>query len=165
MDAVMSEKAYKGMGMEGLVAKWYASLTHKSLDEFKALARRVAKELSPGSRILEVAPGPGYFAIELAKVGSYQVTGLDISRSFIEIARRNAENARVSVDFQQGDAAAMPFPNESFDFLLLPGRLQEFHAASKRAPGDASGSQTRRSCRHYRLTQRRIPRRHQRSGG
>ena len=36
-----SVKPYKGSGMEGAVAKWYASLTKKSLEDFKALARRI----------------------------------------------------------------------------------------------------------------------------
>ncbi len=35
MNHKVSEKAYKGMGMEGFTARWYASLTRKSLDEFK----------------------------------------------------------------------------------------------------------------------------------
>ena len=126
MSTAISEKAYKGIGMEGFIARWYASLTHKSLDEFKSLARRVAKELARGSSVLEVAPGPGYFAIELAKLGPYRITGLDISRTFVEIAQRNATQAGVAVDFRQGDAAGMPFENESFDFLLCRAAFKNF---------------------------------------
>jgi len=62
-----SIKAYKGIGMDGIIAKWYAANTRKSIDEYKALARQVAEELSPGSRVLELAPGPGYFAIGLRR--------------------------------------------------------------------------------------------------
>jgi len=120
------EKAYKGLGMEGFTAKWYASLTRKSMEDFKALARRVAEDLPPNCRVLEVAPGPGYFAIELAKLGGYRVTGLDISRTFIEIARRNASKAEVAVDFQQGNAAAMPFSRFSFDFVLCRAAFKNF---------------------------------------
>lgn len=119
-------KAFKGIGMEGLTARWYASLTHKSLDEFKALARRIAEQIPPGSDVLEVAPGPGYFAVELAKLGGYRVTGLDISRTFVEIARENARQARVEVDFRQGNAASMPFGSESFDFLLCRAAFKNF---------------------------------------
>jgi ubiquinone/menaquinone biosynthesis C-methylase UbiE len=119
-------KAYKGMGMEGMVAKWYATNTRKSIDEFKALARRVAGELSPGSTVLEVAPGPGYFAIELARLGDYCITGLDISETFVAIARKNAAEARVAVDFQQGNVAAMPFSDSSFDFLLCRAAFKNF---------------------------------------
>ena len=42
--------------------------------------------------MLEVVPGPGYLALELARAG-FRVTGLDISRSFVRIARENAARA------------------------------------------------------------------------
>jgi ubiquinone/menaquinone biosynthesis C-methylase UbiE len=126
MNRAAAEKPYKGMGMEGATARWYASLTHKSMGEFKGLARRVAAELPPETRVLEVAPGPGYFAVELAKLGRYHVAGLDISRTFVEIARRNAAETGVEVDFRQGDAAHMPFDDESFDFLLCRAAFKNF---------------------------------------
>ena len=126
-----SQKAYNGLGMEGLTAKWYASLTRKSMQDFKALAHRVAQSLPPGSRVLEVAPGPGYLAIELAKLGTkefgnYRVKGLDISRTFVEIAQRNASEAGVAVDFRRGNAADMPFANSSFDFVLCRAAFKNF---------------------------------------
>ena len=107
------QKGHKGMGMEGFTARWYSSLTRKSLAEFQALARRFAGELPPHSRVLEVAPGPGYFAIELAKLGDYRVTGLDISHTLVDIARRNAREAGVPVDFRLGNASFMPFEDRS----------------------------------------------------
>jgi len=126
MNPALVQKPYKGLGMEGLTAKWYASLTHKSLDEFKTLAARVAQRLSPGSHVLEVAPGPGYFAIELAKLGDYQITGIDISQTFVDIARNNAVDAGVRVEFQHGDAANLPFADQSFDFLLCRAAFKNF---------------------------------------
>src|SRR5215475_5861629 len=119
-------KSYKGVGMEGMIAKWYAANTRKSLDDYQDLARRVAEELSPESRVLEIAPGPGYFAIELAKLGNFRIVGIDISKTFVEIARRNAGEAGVEVDFQLGDAAQMPFENETFDFLFCRAAFKNF---------------------------------------
>jgi len=112
--------------MEGPVAKWYASLTRKDLGEFTALARRLAEQIPLQGRVLEVAPGPGYFAIELAKLGSYRITGLDISRTFVDLAQRNAADARVAVDFQHGNAAEMPFADQSFDFVLCRAAFKNF---------------------------------------
>jgi ubiquinone/menaquinone biosynthesis C-methylase UbiE len=126
MNSASSKKAYKGLGMEGVTAKWYASLTRKSMNEFVALAGRVAETLSPGSQLLEIAPGPGYFAIELAKLGGCRITAIDISQTFVEIARRNAMAAGVDVDFRRGDAANMPFEPESFDFLLCRAAFKNF---------------------------------------
>ena len=124
--STIAAKPYKGMGMEGAVAKWYAGLTKKSLRDFKALAQRVAEQLPPHSRVLEVAPGPGYFAIELAKLGDYRITGLDISETFVDIARANAVAANVRVDFRQGNASAMRFPGSRFDFILCRAAFKNF---------------------------------------
>ena len=43
-------KPYKGMGMEGPIAKWYAALTKKSAEDFRALAQRAAQQLPPLQR-------------------------------------------------------------------------------------------------------------------
>jgi ubiquinone/menaquinone biosynthesis C-methylase UbiE len=119
-------KPYKGRGMEGAVAKWYANLTKKSLNDFQALARRVTEQIPPEASVLEVAPGPGYFAVELARLGNYEITGLDISKTFVKIASENAANAGVRIDFRQGNASNMPFAAESFDFLLCRAAFKNF---------------------------------------
>ncbi|MFZ0593871.1 MAG: methyltransferase domain-containing protein [Bryobacteraceae bacterium] len=123
---VSTAKPFKGLGMEGAVAKWYASLTKKSLEDFKALARRAAELTPPEGSVLEVAPGPGYFAIELAKLGNYQVAGLDISKTFVEIARANAAKAGVRVDFHLGNASSMIFGDKTFDFVLCRAAFKNF---------------------------------------
>jgi ubiquinone/menaquinone biosynthesis C-methylase UbiE len=119
-------KAYKGVGMEGLVARWYARNTAKSMNAFQSDARRVAALLAPNAKVLEVAPGPGYFAVELARLGSYRITGLDISKTFVEIAQRNAERAGVRAEFRLGSASAMPFESSLFDFLFCRAAFKNF---------------------------------------
>jgi len=126
MQHALVQKPYKGMGMEGPVAKWYTSLTARAADDFKALAQRVAGEVPPGSDILEVAPGPGYFVIEVAKLGAYRISAIDISHTFVKIAREKARQAGVGIDFRQGDVAHMPFADESFDFLLCRAAFKNF---------------------------------------
>jgi ubiquinone/menaquinone biosynthesis C-methylase UbiE len=121
-----ASKGYKGMNMEGFIATWYAQITRKDMDEFKALARRLAGNLPAGSRVLEVAPGPGYLAVELAGLGDYAVTGLDISHTFVEIARKNAAAAGVAVEFRQGNAAAMPFEEGTFDLVVCRAAFKNF---------------------------------------
>ena len=96
-------KGYKGMGMEGPIARWYAQITARKMDEFKTGAKKIADSVAPGAAILEVAPGPGYLSVELARMGRYQVTGLDISHTLVQIAQDNAQKAGVQVDFRQGD--------------------------------------------------------------
>lgn len=122
----MTGKGYKGMGMEGPIAKWYAKVTHKDIEEFKKLAKRMAEQLQPGANVLEVAPGPGYFAIELAKLGKYNITGLDISETFVEIAGKNAREAGVEIDFQRGNASSMPFGDHSFVLIVCRAAFKNF---------------------------------------
>src|SRR5262245_65364570 len=102
-------KAYKGVALEGMLATWYARNTAKLHADFKACAQRIAARLPRRARVLEVAPGPGYLAIELARVGPYRVTGLDISLSFVRMATVYAQQAGVEVEFRQGNAAALHF--------------------------------------------------------
>ena len=80
------KKGDKGVVMEGRLADWYAKTTGAALAGFEADARRIAARLRPGARVLEIAPGPGYLAIALAKLGDFPIVGLDISRSFVRIA-------------------------------------------------------------------------------
>jgi ubiquinone/menaquinone biosynthesis C-methylase UbiE len=120
------EKGYLGLGMEGRIATWYARNTARDMPEFAALAQRVSAVLPAHSRILEVAPGPGYLAIEIARRGAYQITGLDISHTFVEIADRNAREARLDIDFRQGNASAMPFAECSFDLVLCRAAFKNF---------------------------------------
>jgi ubiquinone/menaquinone biosynthesis C-methylase UbiE len=51
---------------------------------------------------------------------------LDVSRTFVEIATANARNAGVTIDFRLGNAAAMPFAGESFDFIYCSAAFKNF---------------------------------------
>src|SRR5262249_58924285 len=124
--AMSSKKAYKGLPMEGMVATWYAKNTAKLNADFKDCTRRIADGLTPGARVLELAPGPGYLAVELAKLGPYRITGLDISRSFVRMARDYAARAGVDVEFRRGDAASVPFPDHTFDFVVCRAAFKNF---------------------------------------
>lgn len=126
--SALTQKAYKGIGMEGWIADWYTNTTRKDLDEFQALARRIIREVPSGARILEVAPGPGFLAIELAKAGYNEIVAVDISRSFVEIARKNAAREGVGVKFRMGNAAALPFPGERFDRVVCRAAFKNFSA-------------------------------------
>lgn len=119
---------FKGPEMEGVVARWYARLRGSStqIKTYREQARRLTAHLPDGSDVLEVAPGPGYLAIEMARGARLRVTGLDISHTFVEIARQNAREAQVSVDFRLGDAACMPFDAESFDLVICQAAFKNF---------------------------------------
>jgi ubiquinone/menaquinone biosynthesis C-methylase UbiE len=121
-----AEKGYKGLGMEGSIARWYEKNTRKSMEEFRKDAERLKAFLPEGGDVLEVAPGPGFLAIEMARDSRFHVTGLDISKTFVELARKNAAEAGVRVNFQLGNASGMPFGDKSFDLLVCRAAFKNF---------------------------------------
>jgi ubiquinone/menaquinone biosynthesis C-methylase UbiE len=119
-------KAYKGLPMEGMIASWYARTTLKDLKRHKLMAKQLVEKIPANGTVLEIAPGPGYFCIELAQLGNNEIIGLDISKSFVEIARRNAVEAGLEIDFRQGNASAMPFKDNTFDFTFCQAAFKNF---------------------------------------
>ncbi len=119
-------RAHKGPAMEGFIAEWYAKNTKGDARGYQECAKSVAERVPSGGRVLEVATGPGYLAIELAKLGQHQVFGLDISKTFVRIASDNARAEHVSIDFREGNAAALPYENESFDFVVCRAAFKNF---------------------------------------
>jgi ubiquinone/menaquinone biosynthesis C-methylase UbiE len=117
---------YKGVGMEGFIATWYARQTAKDMDRFQTLAQRLAPQISRSSRVLEIAPGPGYLAIELAKLTGCRMIGVDISRTFVRIAQENAERAGVDIAFDEGDAADLSLPSNVFDLVVCCAAFKNF---------------------------------------
>ncbi len=89
------------------------------------VVRQVSGMFPAGGRILEVAPGPGSLAIELAKL-KYQVVGLDISKSFVEMAQTKARQAGVTAEFRHGNASDMPFDAGTFDFIVCRAAFKNF---------------------------------------
>lgn len=121
------QRRFKDIGIQGRSAHWYDNNTRKHrLAEMKGYAKEAAKHIQDGCSILEVAPGPGYLAIELGKLGNYKIIGLDISKDFVEIARRNAKEAGVEVEFRQGSVADIPFPDNTFDFIICTAAFKNF---------------------------------------
>src|SRR6266568_3854869 len=108
------QKAYKGIPMEGVIATWYAKNTSRDRSRFDAVARAVAERVPPGGRVLEIAQS------------GRQVAALDISKSFVRMARENASRAGVAIDVRHGNAAAMPFADASFDLVVCMAAFKNF---------------------------------------
>ncbi len=119
------KKAYKGLPMEGIIATWYDRNAGRGRG-FDRIAATIVSRLRPGGSVLEVAPGPGYLAIEIARLGVERVAGLDISRSFVRIAGENARRAGVTLEVAHGDAAHMPYGDGSFDCVVCSAAFKNF---------------------------------------
>lgn len=74
-------------------------------------------DLQAGEKVLDVACGAGSTAIPAARAGA-EVVGIDIAPNLIEQARANAEVDGVSCRFEEGDAEALGFEDESFDTII-----------------------------------------------
>jgi ubiquinone/menaquinone biosynthesis C-methylase UbiE len=122
---VTATKAYRGMGMEGSVARWYDRTTRKDMPEFQALAARIAAFVPTRGAVLEVAPGPGFLSIELARRG-FDVSAVDISKTFVDLARRNAAATGITVGFEVANAAALPISDASQDFVVCRAAFKNF---------------------------------------
>jgi len=83
------------------------------------LARELAEavDFRPGARVLDVATGTGHVAIEAAR-WCCDVTGIDYVPALVETARRRAEAEDLTIDFQEADAEALPFTDDSFDYVV-----------------------------------------------
>ncbi len=117
----------RDLGISGRRAQQYDEFSRQyRLKDLKEYARLAASHVRDGGSVLDVATGPGYFCIELTKLGSFKVTGLDLSADLIRIARTNAEGAGVKVDFLQGNAASMEVPDENFDLVFCSWAIKNF---------------------------------------
>jgi SAM-dependent methyltransferase len=73
-------------------------------------------ELEAGARVLDLCCGPGRHSVLLAKRG-YKVTGLDLSPSYLDLARRAAADSKVAFDTVSADMREIPF-NDHFDAAI-----------------------------------------------
>ncbi len=83
-----------------------------------------AADVGPGQRLLDVACGTGIVARTAADLVAPegQVVGLDLNEAMLTVARR----LRPDIEFHQGDATTLPFPDGSFDIALCQMALMFF---------------------------------------
>jgi SAM-dependent methyltransferase len=78
----------------------------------------MARQRMPrGSRVLDVACGTGNLAVIAAKRGCV-VSGIDIAANLLAQARARADAAGVSIGFEEADAEALTFPDDTFDLTV-----------------------------------------------
>lgn len=83
--------------------------------EGKAFIDRL--NIEAGSTVLDVACGTGNLAIPAANRGA-DVTGLDIVEDLIRQARERAKAENLDVRFDVGDAEALPYSDNEFDYVV-----------------------------------------------
>jgi ubiquinone/menaquinone biosynthesis C-methylase UbiE len=91
---------------------------------------RLREVLRPelGERVLEIGPGTGYYALDLAEwVGpDGTVEIFDLQQEFLDhVMRRAAERGLANVVPTRGDATALPYEDDSIDAVALTAVLGE----------------------------------------
>ncbi|NVJ07800.1 class I SAM-dependent methyltransferase [Myxococcus sp. AM001] len=93
-----------------------------------------------GTRVVDVAAGPGTLALLAARDGAH-VTAVDFSPEMISALRARAAEAKLDIDILEGDGMALPFEASAFDaafsmfgLMFFPDRargFQELHRVLK----------------------------------
>jgi ubiquinone/menaquinone biosynthesis C-methylase UbiE len=71
----------------------------------------------PGQRVLDVAAGAGNAAVPAAMAGA-DVVASDLTPEMFEAGRRLASSRGVELEWREGDAEALPFPDDEFDVVM-----------------------------------------------
>ena len=107
-----SFQEFERAGWESVVAEYDAAFGSLTSQAIEPLLNAVGA--SRGVRLLDVASGPGYVAAAAAKRGATAV-GVDFSAPMVAEARKR----HPAVEFHEGDAEALPFPDRSFDAIVM----------------------------------------------
>jgi sarcosine/dimethylglycine N-methyltransferase len=115
---ILRKLAAKGVALESLTENELKDFDQDHYGGFGATdALAVAADIRREHHVLDVCCGVGGPARWIAQQLGCRVTGLDLTQSRVDAARRLTERVGLShlVDFVQGDATDMPLPDASFD--------------------------------------------------
>jgi demethylmenaquinone methyltransferase/2-methoxy-6-polyprenyl-1,4-benzoquinol methylase len=129
------EKAARVRAMFDQIAPRYDLLNHVlSLNIDKLWRGRAVRALSTvllhqDARALDLCCGTGDLSMALVVGTNARVIGVDFSRPMLDFAHSKASGSRVA--FVQGDATAVPFPDNSFDAVTIAFGLRNLASVER----------------------------------
>ena len=125
----MNEKQNIG-SLFNRIAGSYDRLNHLlSLNIDKRWRRKAVKKLVPCQNLLDVAIGTADLAIEVVQQGKAQhVTGIDLSTEMMRIGAEKVakRNMQGQIEFLEGSALALPYPDGHFDTVTCAYGVRNF---------------------------------------
>jgi ubiquinone/menaquinone biosynthesis C-methylase UbiE len=121
---VISEKERMKREYYDLVGDWNLPIVHMGgLSDTHTLLEMC--EIDESSAVLEVGCGVGYTACEIARRYGARVVGIDLSKHMIANAKERARELGLEnrVEFRVEDVTKLPFPDASFDVVLMESFL------------------------------------------
>ncbi|WP_324643919.1 class I SAM-dependent methyltransferase [Pseudarthrobacter sp. LT1] len=115
-DAVEADRELKKKHRAMWASGDYPALADEMLLELGAVLVE-ACGIRPRQRVLDVAAGTGNAAIPAAMMGA-KVVASDLTPELFEAGRKEAANRGVSLEWQEGDAEALPFGDAEFDAVM-----------------------------------------------
>lgn len=102
--------------------------TYDALAFLQDTAHRLIElaDISEGARVLDVATGTGIVAMDCARIvgPTGRVVGIDLSSDMLAVARQKSAAAGLAnLEFHEGDAEKLDFPDGSFDAVLCASSL------------------------------------------
>jgi ubiquinone/menaquinone biosynthesis C-methylase UbiE len=112
-------RAFERQGHDALAESYHAFFSKVTALATDPLFEAV--RLQPGTRLLDVASGPGALAAKATKRGARPV-GVDLSPQMVELARR----LHPAIEFREADVERLPFPEHTFDAAVCAFGLGHF---------------------------------------
>jgi len=102
---------------------FFSDLEEYRFDKLRYLPRVVDFAGYRGKRILEIGCGLGFDLIRFAQGGAW-VTGVDLSKTAIDLARRNFAHHQLTSDLRVMNGEELQFQDSTFDMVYAHGVLQ-----------------------------------------
>jgi ubiquinone/menaquinone biosynthesis C-methylase UbiE len=102
---------------------FFSQLDEYRYDKLNYLPRLVDFNAYRGKKLLEIGCGAGIDLVRFARAGAI-VTGVDLSRTSIDLARRNMAQNGLDADLRIMNGEALEFADDSFDVVYAHGVLQ-----------------------------------------
>jgi ubiquinone/menaquinone biosynthesis C-methylase UbiE len=106
---------FKNVDMK--IIKWMSPWAHT---KFPLLSNLINYGDLKGKKVLDIGVGTGWSTEQLARAGA-EVTAIDITPKAVELTKKRLELNNASAQVLEGDQENLPFPDESFDYVLAWG--------------------------------------------